>query len=71
MNYPLPHKGWFTPEELATRCHCSVEHINALTRRHHWPRVHGGNGGKVGVDFETVLRAVGVPLKVVHGSVSG
>ncbi|QGY05490.1 hypothetical protein MMSR116_29065 [Methylobacterium mesophilicum SR1.6/6] len=70
MTAPALAKEWYSPQELALHCGCSVEHIEALTRRHHWPRVHGENGGKIGVDLETVQRAVGSSPTAVHGSIS-
>jgi hypothetical protein len=35
----------YSPQKLAPRFGCRVDWIKALTRRYHWPRVHGGNGG--------------------------
>lgn len=70
MNCPTAIKDWYSPDELAVHCSCSVDKIEALTRRHHWPRVHGANGSKIGVDLETVQRALGGSPTTVHGSVS-
>lgn len=69
MSPPAPTKDWYSPGELAVHCGCSVDEIEALTRRHHWPRVHGEHGGKIGVDVATVQRALGSAPTTVHGSV--
>jgi hypothetical protein len=60
--------SWHSPAELAIACGCSTEVIEALTRRHHWPRVHGENGGKIGIEIDTVRRALGITQGTVHGS---
>lgn len=59
MSASAPAKDWYAPDELAAHCGCSVDRIEALSRRHRWPRVHGEHGGKIGVDLEIVHRAVG------------
>ncbi|MGH1575193.1 hypothetical protein ACRAWG_36780 [Methylobacterium sp. P31] len=46
-------KSWHSPAELALACDCTADAVEALARRHHWPRIHGENGGKIGVDVET------------------
>jgi hypothetical protein len=69
MSTNAPAKDWYSPEELAAHCGCSIDRIEVLTRRHHWPRVHGENGGKIGVDLTTVQRAVGSSPTTVHASV--
>lgn len=69
MSTPAPTKDWYSPGELAVHCGYSVDEIEVLTRRHHWPRVHGEPGGKIGVDVATVQRALGSSLTTVHGSV--
>ncbi|TXN73853.1 hypothetical protein FV228_07270 [Methylobacterium sp. WL18] len=71
MSTLAPAKDWYAPQELAVHCGCSVDRIEALARRHHWPRVHGEHGGKLGVDLETAQRVVGSSEAAVHGSVSG
>lgn len=69
MSSPAPRKDWYSLEELAEHCGCTVDQIELLARRHHWPRVHGGNGSKIGVELETVRRALGGPPTAVHGGV--
>lgn len=69
MNEAAPSKPWYSPAELAARCDCSVDRIEALTRRHHWPRVHGENGGKIGVDLASARNAVHGTLVTVKGGV--
>jgi hypothetical protein len=71
VNAPAPAKPWYSLEELAVHCGCSVEQIEALTRRHHWPRVHGEHGGKIGVDLETARRVVNNRSTAVQRSVRG
>ena len=62
-------KGWYSPAELAAHCGCSVDRIEALTRRHHWPRVHGENGGKIGVDLAIAQDALNGTLVTAKGGV--
>lgn len=69
MSTNAPAKDWYNPKELAAHCGCSVDRIEVLTRRYHWPRVHGENGDKIGVDLATVQRAVGSSPTTVHNSV--
>lgn len=69
VNEATKSKSWYSPTELAGYCACSVERIEELSRRQHWPRVHGEHGGKIGVDIETVQRALGGTAATVHGSI--
>lgn len=62
------NRGWHSPAELALACGCGTDAIEALTRRHHWPRVHGENGGKIGIDIDTVRRALATTRGTVRGS---
>lgn len=58
MDEAVPSKPWYSPQQLAALCNCSVIRIEELTRRHHWPRVHGENGGKIGIDLASARDAV-------------
>lgn len=69
MSEAAQSKLWYSPTDLAAHCGCSVEKTEELTRRNHWPRVHGEHGGKIGIDIETVRRALGGAATSVHGSI--
>lgn len=63
-------KAWYGLQELAAQCGCSVDKVEEMARRHHWPRIHGENGSRIGVDIAIARRVLGSTTASVHGSVS-
>lgn len=61
--------GWHSTAELAERFQRSPEDIEALGRRHHWPRVNRDHGVLLGVNVEAVAQALGTSDIGMHGSV--
>ncbi|MFK5600268.1 hypothetical protein ACFZ8E_25195 [Methylobacterium sp. HMF5984] len=62
-------KPWLTAEEIALACECQPEQVEALARQNHWPRVHGENGARYGVEMNVVRRALAGTPATVHGSI--
>jgi hypothetical protein len=68
MSEVTASKPWYTAKELAERFGCSAFDIEALARRHHWPRVNREHGTLIGVDLPIIARALGSTEATVHGS---
>lgn len=51
--------GWLTPSEIAYRLGCDEARVVDLARTHHWPRVQGSGGTRIGVELAAVRRALG------------
>lgn len=66
---PMQNKQWFTPAELARTCHSNEQEIVELARRHHWPRIHGEHGPRIGVELGAVKEALAAAPEDVHGSI--
>ena len=62
-------KLWVTAAELAERFDVTLFEIEALARRHHWPRVNRERSTLIDVNVETVQRALGKTPSKVHGSI--
>jgi hypothetical protein len=59
--------GWHSMSDLALRFGCSTHQIEALVRRHHWPRVYQEYGALVGAELHVVAGAFGLPGETMAG----
>lgn len=60
--------GWHSIAELADRFGRTQDEMEALGRRHHWPRVNQEHGILYGVNIEVVAEALGATAQTTHGS---